>query len=227
MFPPSVRSLLHSSLSAVRRHRRAQRRPERQRRLSLEPLETRWLLATLDVGPGQTHQTLNAGTRSLQITFSEPVLDAGLAANYQLQSLGPDALLGTADDTVIPISASYAGTTATLSFAALPENVYRLPGAPEAPAEAPRSRLAVECPRPGVSAIFRDPRRTGAPVSAEYASTTRAGVGLIPSWHRPAYAPPLARPRGTPHRSPSRPRCNHPDSDVKRKMAKAGKMSNK
>ena len=73
-----------------------------------------------------TSGTLGAGTTSLQISFSEPVVGGGTAGNYQLQSLGPDALLGTADDTIVPLSATYAGTTATLSFAALPESVYRL-----------------------------------------------------------------------------------------------------
>ena len=73
-----------------------------------------------------TSGTLAAGTTSLQISFSAPVLGGGTAGNYQLQSLGSDALLGTADDTIVSLIAAYAGNTATLSFAALPESVYRL-----------------------------------------------------------------------------------------------------
>ncbi|MCY2993082.1 MAG: FG-GAP-like repeat-containing protein [Planctomycetota bacterium] len=73
-----------------------------------------------------TSGTLGEGTMSLQISFSEPVVGADLPANYQLQSLGPDALLGTADDTLVAISVSYADTTAVLNFSPLPASVYRL-----------------------------------------------------------------------------------------------------
>jgi hypothetical protein len=102
------------------------------RRLGFEALEDRRLLD--DVPPTvtgttpsfATSGTLGAGATSLQVRFSEPVVGADLAANYQLQSLGADALLGTVDDTLLTLSASYAGTTATLTFSALPESVYRL-----------------------------------------------------------------------------------------------------
>jgi len=73
-----------------------------------------------------TSGRLAAGTTSLQITFSEPVVGGDVSDNYRLQSLGPDALLGTADDTNILLSATHAGSTATLTFDALPESVYRL-----------------------------------------------------------------------------------------------------
>jgi hypothetical protein len=76
--------------------------------------------------PSLAGGTLAAGTTSLAVTFSEPVVGGDLAANYQLQGLGPDALLGTADDTIISLSPAYAGNTATLTFAALPASVYRL-----------------------------------------------------------------------------------------------------
>jgi autotransporter-associated beta strand protein len=69
---------------------------------------------------------LDAGTRSLVIEFSEAVLGGGDAGSYQLQSVGPDGLLGTADDTILPLSVTHLGTTATLVFPALPESVYRL-----------------------------------------------------------------------------------------------------
>ena len=84
---------------------------------------------TINVLPAPTVEgaTLETGDASLQVTFSEPVVGADQASNCVLQSAGPDGLLGTADDVVTPISSiAYSGTTATLSFAALPEGVYRL-----------------------------------------------------------------------------------------------------
>jgi len=76
--------------------------------------------------PSLAGGTITPGATSLQVVFSESVTGAGAAANYELRSLGADALLGTADDTIVPLSVSYSGTTATLGFAALPESVYRL-----------------------------------------------------------------------------------------------------
>jgi ELWxxDGT repeat protein/autotransporter-associated beta strand protein len=70
--------------------------------------------------------TLGVGATSVQVNFSEVVSGANVGSSYQLQSVGPDGLLGTADDILVPVSASYAGTTATLSFASLPASVYRL-----------------------------------------------------------------------------------------------------
>ena len=66
------------------------------------------------------------GTASLAVNFNVAVLGAGTAANYQLQSVGPDGLLGTSDNVAVTLTASYSGTTATLSFPPLAENVYRL-----------------------------------------------------------------------------------------------------
>ena len=60
------------------------------------------------------------------MTFSKPVTGGDSAANYELQSLGPDGLLDTDNDAIIPLSASYSGTTAVLGFAPLPNGVYRL-----------------------------------------------------------------------------------------------------
>ena len=70
--------------------------------------------------------TLPVGTSSVQITFSQPVVGADQASNFSLQSVGPDGLLGTADDVSVPVSASYSGTTATLTFAGLTQSVFRL-----------------------------------------------------------------------------------------------------
>ncbi len=76
--------------------------------------------------PNVSSGTLTAGSIALQVQFSEPVLGAGLAGNYQLQSAGPDGLLGTADDVIVPLTASYSGTTATVTFAPLAAGSYRL-----------------------------------------------------------------------------------------------------
>ena len=76
--------------------------------------------------PALAGGTLPTGTTALAINFSEPMLGIGTAANYQLQNVGPDGLLGTADDVTIPLTVSSTSTTATLTFSALPENVYRV-----------------------------------------------------------------------------------------------------
>ena len=76
--------------------------------------------------PSLTGGMLANGATTLAINFSKVVVGAGTASNYELQSVGPDGLLGTPDDVIVPLSASYSGTTATLTFAALPQSVYRL-----------------------------------------------------------------------------------------------------
>lgn len=80
----------------------------------------------VNVSPSVVGGTLPEGATSIQITFSEPVLGGDLAANYQLRGLGPDALLGTQDDVMVPVNVSYAGNVATLGFSALDASVYRL-----------------------------------------------------------------------------------------------------
>ncbi len=55
------------------------------------------------------------------------MLNANIASSYQLRRPGADGLLGNGDDPLITVSsASVIGNTATLNFAALPEDVYRL-----------------------------------------------------------------------------------------------------
>ncbi|MEN6450965.1 MAG: FG-GAP-like repeat-containing protein [Thermoguttaceae bacterium] len=76
--------------------------------------------------PSLAGGTLPVGVTTLALTFSETVIGGGTAANYQLKSVGADGLLGTTDDVIVPLTVSYSGTTATLTFAGLPENVYRL-----------------------------------------------------------------------------------------------------
>ena len=84
------------------------------------------LPAVAGITPSPAAGTLSAGTGSLAIQFSEAMANAGSAANYKLQSAGADGLLGTADDVIIAPTVTYAGKTATLKFAGLAENVYRL-----------------------------------------------------------------------------------------------------
>ena len=76
--------------------------------------------------PSLSSGMVNNGAATLAINFSKVVVGAGTASNYELQSVGPDGLLGTADDVIVPLSASYSGTTATLTFAGLTQSVYRL-----------------------------------------------------------------------------------------------------
>ena len=80
------------------------------------------------ITPGIAGGILLVGITSLQVQFDENVVGTAIppSSDYLLQSLGPDALLGTTDDTFVAVSATYAGSTATLTFAALPESVYRL-----------------------------------------------------------------------------------------------------
>ncbi len=73
-------------------------------------------------GPG----VVVGGTTSLVVDFSGPVLGGNTVSNYDLQRVGADGLLGTEDDIHVPHTVIYSGTTATLSFTALPESVYRL-----------------------------------------------------------------------------------------------------
>ena len=75
--------------------------------------------------PSLSGGTLAAGSTTLAVNFNMPVVGADNPANYELQSVGPDGLLGTADDQIVSLSASFSGTTATLTFPALAESVYR------------------------------------------------------------------------------------------------------
>jgi uncharacterized repeat protein (TIGR01451 family) len=70
--------------------------------------------------------SLTAGTSSLPINFKRTMSNAGDAANYELRGCGPDELLGTTDDVIMPLTASYFNGTTTLDFPGLMESVYRL-----------------------------------------------------------------------------------------------------
>lgn len=67
-----------------------------------------------------------AGTTTIQVTFSEPVLNGGVAANYELRRAETDGLLLDSDTVITPSGISYSGNTATLTFPALVEDVHRL-----------------------------------------------------------------------------------------------------
>ena len=49
------------------------------------------------------------------MNFSEPVLNAGVATNYELRRAGTDGLLLASDAVITPTSVSYSGNTATLT----------------------------------------------------------------------------------------------------------------
>ena len=70
--------------------------------------------------------TVPAQTTQVAIAFSGPVIGAGNVSNYQLQSVGPDGLLGTTDDVIWPLSVNVSGTTVYLTLPQLTEGVYRL-----------------------------------------------------------------------------------------------------
>ncbi len=69
---------------------------------------------------------LAAGTTSLQVTFSEPMIGGDVASNFELRSQGADGILGNADDVLVGLSPSYSGIVTTLAFSGLVEGVYRL-----------------------------------------------------------------------------------------------------
>jgi parallel beta-helix repeat protein len=97
--------------------------------LVFEPLEVRQLLtATVaSTTPDLTNDPqIAAGMKSLKVAFSQPVLGGSTSTNYDLRAAGVDAVFGTSDDVVVPITPSYSGSTATLSFATLPAANYQL-----------------------------------------------------------------------------------------------------
>jgi cyclophilin family peptidyl-prolyl cis-trans isomerase len=78
------------------------------------------------VSPSLSGGTLPTGTTTLTITFSEEVFGAENAANYRLQNVGLDGLLGTDDDAIVPLTVSYENSTAKVQCPPLTENVNRL-----------------------------------------------------------------------------------------------------
>ena len=80
----------------------------------------------LSTWPELTDGTIAVGTTAITIYYSEYVPGGGTASNYELRSAGPDGLLGTGDDVIIPVAISFSNTVAVLTTAGLPEDVYRL-----------------------------------------------------------------------------------------------------
>ncbi|HUG66137.1 MAG TPA: hypothetical protein VMM76_00190, partial [Pirellulaceae bacterium] len=79
-----------------RRYRRDTFHAEISRHLRIESLEDRRVLAaTVDSTSFLATGTLNAGTTTITVTFSEPVLEANQSSNYELRKAGADGLLLT------------------------------------------------------------------------------------------------------------------------------------
>ncbi len=120
-----------------------------QRRLTIEQLEKRELLSANEIIPNgeaigtavaidppvtvlslstidEVAGTIPADTTSLDVLFSGDVLLADLPASYELRGAAADGLLGTADDSLFAVTSTVNQDTASLSFAALPEDIYRL-----------------------------------------------------------------------------------------------------
>jgi mannuronan 5-epimerase len=96
---------------------------------TFESLERRQLLTVTvaSTTPNLTNDPhLAAGIESLEVGFSQSVLGAAKNGNYELRAAGVDAVFGTTDDRVIPVTASYSGNTARLSFSALAAGNYQL-----------------------------------------------------------------------------------------------------
>uniref|UniRef100_UPI003A90615C Ig-like domain-containing protein n=1 Tax=Gimesia maris TaxID=122 RepID=UPI003A90615C len=113
------------------RYQRAQKVPSLiDCRLSLvERLEDRTLLTSIIGTTPDSTGTLDVDETSLEVIFSETVNGADVAANYVLVRAGIDGLLGSEDDVAVTVdSANYSSSTntATLNFAALTEDIYRL-----------------------------------------------------------------------------------------------------
>ena len=121
---------LFSSFSVRPRKKKAgelRRRLPRDVGSILELLEDRALLAaTVQTTSFLDSGTLATGVTQITVTFSEPVLGADQAANYELRQAAADGLLLASDTAVNPSNVNVNGNTATLTFSALTEDVYRL-----------------------------------------------------------------------------------------------------
>ncbi len=80
----------------------------------------------VSVTPSLDAGTLPTGTTTVSIDFSATVLGADDAANFGLVGAGADGLFGSADDVNVSLTVDYSGTEATLTFAPLAADVYRL-----------------------------------------------------------------------------------------------------
>jgi hypothetical protein len=76
--------------------------------------------------PSITGGTINTFDTQLSIDFGQPIFGLNAAANFELHGMGDDGLLGTVDDTIIPLTLTTTNNTVTLYFPQLAEGVYRL-----------------------------------------------------------------------------------------------------
>jgi uncharacterized protein YgfB (UPF0149 family) len=79
----------------------------------------------MSVTPDVSAGGLTAGSTTLEVNFSGVVAGGDQALHYELRGAGSDGSFNTADDVLIALSASYSGTTATLTFNPLPLDQYR------------------------------------------------------------------------------------------------------
>ena len=83
-------------------------------------------MSVLATTPSLNGGTLRTDASQITVYFSKLALGANDATNYWLYGLGPDGLLGTADDVTVSVATFAYDRTAILSFSPLPEGVYRL-----------------------------------------------------------------------------------------------------
>jgi len=80
----------------------------------------------LSISPTLNDGVIAAGTTSLTIAFSEPIIGGDVAGNFELRNQGTDGILGNADDELVTLAPAYSSDTTVLTFAGLNEGVYRL-----------------------------------------------------------------------------------------------------
>ncbi len=105
-----------------------------RRGLRLEPLEERALLSVghglpptvVPITASLNSRVVDAGTQILALQFSTSVNDAGSAGNYELREAGADGVLGTGDDRLRTLAASYRDSVVTLCMPSFTPGLYRL-----------------------------------------------------------------------------------------------------
>lgn len=97
-----------------------------KRRLVVESLETRELMAVVSAASFLESGSVGTGEVTIDVTFSEPVANGNDLPNYVLQRAGSDFQLSETDPFIWPTAATMHGNTVTLEFAPFEEDVYRL-----------------------------------------------------------------------------------------------------
>ncbi len=83
-------------------------------------------LTVATITPSLSAGVLPVGTTSLSVTFSQPIVNGTVLGNYELRRTGSGGLLLDSNPATSPSSVVVNGRTATLTFPALVEDVYRL-----------------------------------------------------------------------------------------------------